>query len=194
MNENGIEERHKSSIFSISTLFIVFVGFFTIAITSLKFAENLNAENQSQIVSAITYLDLKDGIDNKITRDLNNKEQNNKSIDLIDCSVIEGRPSQFNLIPLLSLPGAGNTWTRFLLEQATGYLTGSVYFDRSLKSYLKGEFINFGKNSTVVVKTHNIKLLDKRRYNITGCIFIFRDLADSILADYTVILVYKVQY
>lgn len=40
------------------------------------------------------------------------------------------------LVALASFPGSGNTWTRHLIELATGYYTGSYYFDKSL--YNKG--------------------------------------------------------
>lgn len=40
------------------------------------------------------------------------------------------------LVALASFPGSGNTWTRHLIELATGYYTGSYYFDTSL--YNKG--------------------------------------------------------
>lgn len=40
------------------------------------------------------------------------------------------------LVALSSFPGAGNTWLRHLVELATGYYTGSFYFDGSL--YNKG--------------------------------------------------------
>ena len=33
-------------------------------------------------------------------------------------------------IPLASLPGSGNTWTRYLIEGLTGVFTGDVYFVR----------------------------------------------------------------
>ncbi len=41
-----------------------------------------------------------------------------------------------HLVALASFPGAGNTWARHLIELATGYYTGSYYFDGSL--YNKG--------------------------------------------------------
>lgn len=41
------------------------------------------------------------------------------------------------LVALASFPGAGNTWARHLIELATGFYTGSFYFDGSL--YNKGE-------------------------------------------------------
>ena len=64
--------------------------------------------------------------------------QNNKQKIHKNCSSpILGQSGQFNLIPLLSLPGSGNTWTRYLLEQATGYQTGSVYGDPSLARGLR---------------------------------------------------------
>lgn len=37
-----------------------------------------------------------------------------------------------NLIALASFPGSGNTWLRYLLQQATGIYTGSVYKDFGL--------------------------------------------------------------
>lgn len=37
-----------------------------------------------------------------------------------------------NLIALASFPGSGNTWLRYLLQQATGIFTGSVYNDFGL--------------------------------------------------------------
>ena len=33
---------------------------------------------------------------------------------------------------LTSPPGAGNTWTRYLVEASTGIFTGSIYSDRSI--------------------------------------------------------------
>ena len=33
---------------------------------------------------------------------------------------------------LASFPGSGNTWVRLLLEDASGFYTGSVYADGSL--------------------------------------------------------------
>lgn len=41
-------------------------------------------------------------------------------------------------VALSSFPGAGNTWARHLIEHATGFYTGSYYFDGTL--YNKGEW------------------------------------------------------
>lgn len=64
---------------------------------------------------------------------------------------------------LWTFPGAGNTWCRSLLEHATGYLTGSVYNDPSLKKMFRAE----GKSKTsavVAIKAHpNVKGWDADR-------------------------------
>jgi hypothetical protein len=54
---------------------------------------------------------------------------------------------------LASYPGSGNTWMRYLLQQATGIVTGSVYNATHLKkSCFPGEGIWNG--SVLAVKTH----------------------------------------
>lgn len=53
----------------------------------------------------------------------------------MDRRFLPARSKQF--IALASFPGAGNTWARHLIELATGFYTGSYYFDGSL--YNKGE-------------------------------------------------------
>ena len=58
------------------------------------------------------------------------------------------------VVALASLPGSGNTWLRYSLEQFTGILTGSIYNDAVLKSKLSGEGIHNG--SVSVVKTHGL--------------------------------------
>ncbi|XP_029468385.1 WSC domain-containing protein 1 [Rhinatrema bivittatum] len=58
-------------------------------------------------------------------------------------------------IALSSFPGAGNTWVRHLIEHATGYYTGSYYFDGALYSKgFKGEKDHWRSGRTVCVKTH----------------------------------------
>ncbi|RZF42387.1 hypothetical protein LSTR_LSTR004195 [Laodelphax striatellus] len=57
------------------------------------------------------------------------------------------------VIALASFPGSGNTWLRYLLQQATGVYTGSVYKDYGLlKNGFAGESVANG--SVSVVKTH----------------------------------------
>ena len=54
---------------------------------------------------------------------------------------------------LASFPGSGNTWLRYLLQQATGVTTGSVYKDFALlKNGFPSESVANG--SVLVVKTH----------------------------------------
>lgn len=52
---------------------------------------------------------------------------------------------------LASFPGSGNTWLRYMLQQATGILTGSVYKDYGLlKSGFPAESI--ANSSVLIVK------------------------------------------
>ena len=56
-------------------------------------------------------------------------------------------------VGIASFPGSGNTWVRYLLQQMTGILTGSVYEDGDLRrNGFKGEYHRSGK--VLVVKTH----------------------------------------
>ncbi|XP_059487763.1 WSCD family member AAEL009094-like [Neocloeon triangulifer] len=56
---------------------------------------------------------------------------------------------------LVSFPGSGNTWVRYLIQQATGTYTGSVYKDYGLlKNGFPAESVMNG--SVVAVKTHEI--------------------------------------
>lgn len=59
---------------------------------------------------------------------------------------------------LLSFPCSGNTWTRYLLESASGIFTGSIYRDTGL---VKGGFLGDGMlgGKTLVVKTHRAPVL-----------------------------------
>ncbi|XP_062870503.1 sialate:O-sulfotransferase 1 [Trichomycterus rosablanca] len=63
--------------------------------------------------------------------------------------------STSSLIALSSFPGAGNTWLRHLIELATGFYTGSYYFDGSLYNKgFKGEKDYWRSGRTICVKTH----------------------------------------
>lgn len=65
----------------------------------------------------------------------------------------KGEAESLDKIGLISYPGSGNTWLRYLLQQATGYYTGSEYNDLNLQF---GGFPAEGVNnqSVIVVKTH----------------------------------------
>ncbi|XP_050314335.1 WSCD family member CG9164 isoform X2 [Anthonomus grandis grandis] len=56
-------------------------------------------------------------------------------------------------VALVSFPGSGNTWLRYLLQQATGFYTGSVYKDYGLlKNGFPAESVT--TSAVLVVKTH----------------------------------------
>ena len=53
---------------------------------------------------------------------------------------------------LVSFPGSGNTWVRYLLQQVSGLYTGSIYSDGVLMASGFAEFIQ--NHKVLVVKTH----------------------------------------
>ena len=48
------------------------------------------------------------------------------------CNPVGFKAAPGPVVALASFPGSGNTWVRYLLQQATGILTGSVYKDYAL--------------------------------------------------------------
>ena len=91
------------------------------------------------------------------------------------------------VITLVSLPGSGNTWTRLLLEQATGIFTGSIFCDQDLRSsgFFGEQIIS---SNVLAVKTH-YPGIGKPKFNhfnpahVDGTIFIMRNPLDSIVAE-----------
>lgn len=91
-------------------------------------------------------------------------------------------------VALNSFPGSGNTWIRSLIEQATGYYTGSVYMDTQLyQGGFLGEYRPAFSGTTIVQKIHN------KRYSslsssyfvlTTNCIMLFRNPIEAMLAEY----------
>ncbi|XP_068241281.1 sialate:O-sulfotransferase 1-like [Palaemon carinicauda] len=70
---------------------------------------------------------------------------------------------------LISFPGSGNTWIRYLLEGATGIFTGSIYNDEYiLRAGYLGEFEDSASGRTLVQKTHET-VLD---FNLSSIILI----------------------
>lgn len=94
-------------------------------------------------------------------------------------------------VGLVSFPGSGNTWVRGLLEQVTGYCTGSVYCDVGLlEKGFAGEYIQ--NSAVIVVKTHAISPLwhnesasvkPLKGPHFSGIIFIIRNLFDALKAE-----------
>ena len=84
------------------------------------------------------------------------------SLNLINFSTIQGDwcngPLRYLNPPgpktaLASYPGSGNTWVRYLIQHISGYITGSVYNDHSLKKMgFPGEGETNGK--VIAIKTH----------------------------------------
>ncbi|XP_036319739.1 WSCD family member GA21586 [Rhagoletis pomonella] len=87
----------------------------------------------------------------------------------------------YGLTALASFPGSGNTWLRYLLQQATGILTGSVYKDYGLlKTGFPAE--NIRNNSVLLVKTHEFG--PKAWEPFTKAILLVRDPEKAILAEF----------
>ncbi|KAL3889979.1 hypothetical protein ACJMK2_002291 [Sinanodonta woodiana] len=80
---------------------------------------------------------------------------------------------------LASYPGSGNTWTRHLIQQATGFATGSVYCDsRLFPSFKTGECVFDGR--AIVVKTH--RWGEKTRSRYQKAVLIVRHPARAVLS------------
>ncbi|XP_070539343.1 sialate:O-sulfotransferase 1-like [Ptychodera flava] len=76
----------------------------------------------------------------------------------LNCSVRLAAPGTFPTVALASPPGAGNTWTRHLIQQATGFFTGSEYrYLKIAKTGYDGEMENFTSGTTLTFKTHCIR-------------------------------------
>ena len=94
-------------------------------------------------------------------------------------------------VGLVSFPGSGNTWVRGLLEQVTGYCTGSIYCDIGLlEKGFAGEYVQ--NSAVLVVKTHAISPLwsnesitvkPLRSPRFSGIIFIIRNVFDALKAE-----------
>ncbi|XP_013145776.1 PREDICTED: WSCD family member GA21586-like [Papilio polytes] len=88
-------------------------------------------------------------------------------------------------IALASYPGSGNTWLRYLLQQATGIVTGSVSLDYSLrKRGFPAENISDG--SVLVVKTHKYPPKHLRKFE--SAVLLIRNPRDAILAEFNRII------
>lgn len=100
---------------------------------------------------------------------------------------------------LYTFPGSGNTWCRLLIEYSTGYYTGSVYNDRTLKKTLPGELTcdrnvavikihphthPFMKTANGVVHSDAQKCKKKGITGFTSGIFVVRDPWAAIWSEY----------
>ncbi|XP_001510281.1 WSC domain-containing protein 1 [Ornithorhynchus anatinus] len=86
-------------------------------------------------------------------------------------------------VALSSFPGAGNTWTRHLIEHATGYYTGSYYFDGALYNKgFKGEKDHWRSRRTVCVKTHESGKREIEMFD--SAILLIRNPYKSLMAEF----------
>lgn len=97
------------------------------------------------------------------------------------CSDLKYLEPPKHAIALASFPGSGNTWLRYLLQQATGFYTGSVYKDYGLlKNGFPAESVSNG--SVLVVKTHEWGASARSRF--TKAILLVRTPAPAIQAEF----------
>ncbi|XP_041471283.1 WSC domain-containing protein 1-like [Lytechinus variegatus] len=91
-------------------------------------------------------------------------------------------PHSYPLTALASFPGSGNTWVRYLLERASGFYTGSVYYDKGLyNGGFKGEPEKPEKGTTLIVKTHEMRR--RKSYKMfEKAVLIVRNPYDCLLA------------
>uniref|UniRef100_A0A8C4YQX6 WSC domain containing 1 n=1 Tax=Gopherus evgoodei TaxID=1825980 RepID=A0A8C4YQX6_9SAUR len=86
-------------------------------------------------------------------------------------------------VALSSFPGAGNTWARHLIEHATGYYTGSYYFDGTLYNKgFKGEKDHWRSRRTICVKTHESGKREIEMFD--SAILLIRNPYKSLMAEF----------
>lgn len=114
-----------------------------------------------------------------------NSDQRNDKLGIVSSTKSDN--NEFNdrsekvITALASFPGSGNTWLRYLLQQATGIFTGSVYKDYGLlKSGFPAESI--ANTSVLLVKTHEWGSHVWSKFG--KAILLVRDPAKSILAEF----------
>lgn len=97
------------------------------------------------------------------------------------CIPLSLRTNPGSITALASFPGSGNTWLRYLLQQATGISTGSVYKDYAL---LKNGFPaeNVSNGSVITVKTHEWGPETMQLFDST--ILLVRDPFSSLRAEF----------
>ncbi|CAH1793019.1 unnamed protein product, partial [Owenia fusiformis] len=84
----------------------------------------------------------------------NEKEHNCSKPSNITCQQLKFSQKALPKTALFSFPGSGNTWLRHLIQQMTGFYTGSIYNDTDLKmNGFPGEDHTGG--DVVVTKTHS---------------------------------------
>ncbi|XP_061134924.1 sialate:O-sulfotransferase 2 isoform X1 [Syngnathus typhle] len=99
----------------------------------------------------------------------------------MDRHFLPTRASQ--LVALASFPGSGNTWCRHLVELATGFYSGSYYFDASLYNKgFKGERDHWRSGRTICIKTHESGKKDIEAFD--SSILIIRNPYKALMAEF----------
>jgi len=108
-----------------------------------------------------------------------------------NCKIGLGNPRQLAFIPLLSFPGSGNTWLRFLIERATGYATTTAETgDWTLASQFTGEYDYPLSGKSIAMKTHSFGWINYYYPDVNDweeaqyCIFLIRNPLDAFLAEF----------
>jgi len=108
-----------------------------------------------------------------------------------NCLVKKAEKAEYVAVPLLSFPGCGNTWTRYLIEHSTGIFTGSVYHDNGLwKGGYEGELEDPFDGNTIVQKVHRVRSNEFsgkmfRDYKAPYCLFLMRDPKYAFKSEFT---------
>ncbi|XP_021372453.1 WSCD family member CG9164-like [Mizuhopecten yessoensis] len=110
--------------------------------------------------------------------------QVNRSVN-IQCKgeSVTGSSTRLPRAALASSPGSGNTWTRHLLQQATGIATGSIYGDGQLQQRgFPGETKCVKVDECLIVKTHEWKNDYQTYYD--RAILILRHPRESVVSSF----------
>ena len=122
-------------------------------------------------------------------REVRTKEKYNGHINDSDCRFL--LEMSRHPVALISARGSGNTWTRGLLERATGICTGFLNCDKIMRAHgFVGENIKSGK--VLVVKTHSVVprwIGENNTYNefepsYSSAVFILRNPVKSAIAEW----------
>ena len=128
-------------------------------------------------------------------------EKDGIKVNPCQCNMLHSSKSYVNFnatcprVALVSLPGSGNTWVRGLLEQATGYCTGSMWCDPVLRAK---QFCAEGiRTDTLAIKNHDptIRWIGRRLNSSAGhtdlnkptfgsAIFVHRDPYEATIAEW----------